>query len=133
MKIKLCNNCKILKPINEFYIDKDKSDGHTTNCRECKIKYWNKYYKKHKYKHLNACWDRLKKLRKTKKGHKQLKAGQDFRNAIQAGKIKKINNCSFCGKSPAEGHHKDYNKPFDVVWVCSRCHKVLHQKSNRRI
>lgn len=36
--------------------------------------------------------------------------------------------CSRCGLSDRriEAHHPDYSKPFEVVWLCSRCHGAEH-------
>ena len=32
-----------------------------------------------------------------------------------------------CGRSTQlEAHHKDYNKPLDVDWICKNCHENRH-------
>ena len=58
------------------------------------------------------------------------KARWMLRQAVRNGKIMKPNSCSKCGAEPKriEGHHEDYSKPFDVVWLCVDCHKSLHGK-----
>jgi hypothetical protein len=39
--------------------------------------------------------------------------------------------CSFCGSTKyLIRHHKDYNKPLDIITLCSSCHKKLHQNGN---
>ena len=38
MNIKLCNKCKEVKNVSEFYADKSKRDGLHTNCKVCKQK-----------------------------------------------------------------------------------------------
>lgn len=43
--------------------------------------------------------------------------------AINSGKIERPNICSQCSKEcKPDGHHKDYNKPLEVVWLCRACH-----------
>lgn len=37
-------------------------------------------------------------------------------------------NCSDCGKNgKVDGHHNDYSKPFDVIWLCRQCHANIHR------
>lgn len=39
-------------------------------------------------------------------------------------------NCSKCGKPhpKVHGHHSDYSKPLDVIWLCPSCHMKLHRE-----
>jgi len=54
--------------------------------------------------------------------------------AINNGKLVKPKKCSKCGKcGTIEGHHPNYNKPLEVIWLCRNCHRELHQLMNRRI
>jgi len=47
--------------------------------------------------------------------------------AISSGKLVRPDVCSRCGKAGRiEGHHEDYSKPLEVVWLCARCHKARH-------
>lgn len=55
-------------------------------------------------------------------------AGYMMRNAIIAGKIKKL-SCEKCGNEKSQGHHKDYFKPLEVIWLCTLCHKQEHMKN----
>jgi hypothetical protein len=36
--------------------------------------------------------------------------------------------CEKCGKSPAHGHHEDYSKPIEVVWLCPFHHVKRHEE-----
>ncbi len=42
----------------------------------------------------------------------------------------KPKNCEMCERETRlNGHHKDYNKPFDVIWVCGSCHRKIHSSN----
>lgn len=47
-------------------------------------------------------------------------------NAIKKREIIRL-PCEFCGEEKSEGHHNDYNRPLEVIWVCRKCHCKLHK------
>ena len=57
------------------------------------------------------------------------KANELLNEAIRRNKIERPAECSMCKKKCIpQGHHFDYTKPLDVVWLCVRCHSALHKK-----
>lgn len=52
--------------------------------------------------------------------------------ALRVGELEKPSNCSGCGRNEydvfIEGHHPDYSKPLEVVWLCKECHLSEHRK-----
>lgn len=65
----------------------------------------------------------------------KIKAQNDLNNAIRSGEIVRPKNCSECGKEgdthkhfTIHGHHADYSKPLEVVWLCRPCHVDEHRK-----
>ncbi len=53
---------------------------------------------------------------------------RQLREAVYAGRINKPAECSSCGTGGRlDGHHRDYDKPFDVVWLCRQCHANAHR------
>lgn len=107
-----------------------------------------------KYSRLNEPWktDKKKKylkewknsesgklyLKERQKYHKKRyeiisKAGQKLQDAIRSGKIIRPDKCSLCSNSgKIEGHHNDYSKPLEVVWLCKQCHMMLHKSLKER-
>ncbi len=88
----------------------------------------------------------------------RLHARYVLRGAVRYGRITRPKICESCGKKPKRGddgrsgieahHHKGYDKPLDVRWLCIPCHKradpiltigerngraLLTEKSVRRI
>jgi ribosomal protein S27AE len=55
----------------------------------------------------------------------QVKARWLVHEAIASGRLIR-QFCQRCGGQPAEGHHHDYSKPLDVVWLCGACHRREH-------
>jgi len=47
--------------------------------------------------------------------------------AVKEGRLIRPDKCSNCGVSCKPiGHHPDYDKPLEVVWLCVKCHRILH-------
>lgn len=47
--------------------------------------------------------------------------------AVQSGQIVRPDHCEDCGLvCTPHGHHENYEKHFEVIWVCPQCHKRRH-------
>jgi hypothetical protein len=151
-----CFDCGISKSIEEYYYEYSKR-GHTRLCKDCikqrrkgytvypltesgKIKHALKQreyveknitivrerQKQEYYKHQEERIERVRQYR-IDNPDKEYAHGC-IRNALKFGKIKRPSICSKCGKEckPA-GHHPDYSKPLEVVWLCRKCHSLHHR------
>lgn len=109
------------------------ADGHLRYCKECcrkrdKERYWTSRESRLEYEKKRAkTLERKEKQRGYGKKHNLLnpekyKARQKLQNAVRDGRVKR-EPCMFCGKTKVQAHHKDYSKPFDVIWVCFQCHR----------
>ena len=69
------------------------------------------------------------KNRWTEKNKKKRWVAYAVNNAVRDGVLKKPSECSSCGKTNCriEGHHSDYDRPLDVQWLCSACHRAWHK------
>jgi hypothetical protein len=57
------------------------------------------------------------------------KARKAVANAVHRGRLRKPSHCENCQKPCLpEAHHSDYKKPFEVSWVCKKCHHEIHDK-----
>lgn len=52
--------------------------------------------------------------------------------AVKLGRLIKPKLCQDCGAQAKiiYGHHEDYSKQLDVVWLCAICHKKAHMKAD---
>lgn len=65
------------------------------------------------------------------KNQKKVIAERLLNAAIKKGHIARPETCSICGKQcKPDGHHSNYDLPYDVVWVCRGCHKQLHNDNS---
>jgi len=46
-------------------------------------------------------------------------------DAVRDGTIKR-QPCRVCDNPYVQAHHEDYSRPLDVIWLCHRCHRLLH-------
>ena len=142
MLTKKCGKCGILKPASEF--GNHKRDGLRPWCKPCCREYATEYRKTEYYKEDYKRWQReylkrpevRERIREYKKEYIQRPdvkvkrtAHLSLLYAIRAGKVSR-EPCAECGKEQAEGHHGDYSKPLEVLWLCFPCHRNLHAQLN---
>lgn len=49
--------------------------------------------------------------------------------AVRTGVLHKPSECSRCGTGGRIiGHHDDYSKPLEVLWLCGMCHAARHRE-----
>lgn len=135
---KICFKCGIKKPLSEFYKHPEMKDGHLNKCKECTKKDTKENRLKNheyycEYDMMRGNLPHRKKLRrkttvKYRAIHPERMAIYDaVAHAIKKGVLVKPNRCQKCGSDKRiEGHHKDYSKPLEVEWLCSRCHRIEH-------
>lgn len=153
--MKVCKKCGIEKPIEDFYVHSRMGDGHLSFCKDCvrdrvhkhrqeNLERIRKYDRnrpnskeriKKEYTTIQNDKERYKKyLEQKKKWNKENRykkyAHNKVKKAINKGLLIKSDICQICGKTNCEiqGHHHDYSKPLDVIWVCTECHGKLHRK-----
>ena len=129
---KHCKKCDRTLPVECFCRDKGSRDGRFYCCRECdsvgkseKCKAFRLKQSK-QYKDDDAARKEAYRLRNSEKGHAKNLLGA----AVRRGRIQKPAACEHCGKQKRiHGHHEDYSKPLDVLWLCSSCHIRHHKRA----
>lgn len=147
MKTKKCCKCGSIKPISEFHKNRSRKDGHCYQCKVCVKKRQQRYYDKNRNhikerqrvydkenrEALRERWNNETEKRKERFPLK-ISARNKVQSAVLLGKITKPEACEICGETPdypLHGHHEDYSKPLEVIWLCSPCHRDLHRERNR--
>lgn len=124
MESKVCPSCKIEKPLaTGFYKLASLPDGVSTHCMVCKRAKTREFDRSEKGKERI----RRRDAKARKVNPHKLRAGLKVREAVRTGKLVKPDSCPNCGSPERlEGHHEDYSKPLDVIWLCNICHKGKH-------
>ena len=134
--MKHCNTCSTDKPKNEFHTRKASKDGLSPKCRSRwppyddtrlkdpkRIKMREEYARTEKgIERGNSC-----KYAWSEKNQKKKKASTAVGNAVRDGKMAK-KPCEICGATyRIHAHHDDYDKVYDVRWLCSEHHREWHK------
>ena len=91
------------------------------------------YFRKRRREGKTRISDR-KSARKNRLTHPvQYQSRLKLSRAIASGFIKKPSKCSVCHKKNKRihGHHEDYSKPLDVIWMCPWCHSQHHRMQRK--
>ena len=135
---KECFKCKTIKSITEFYKHSMMADGHLNKCKTCA--------KEDVEKHRKQNLERIREYDRTRgklphriqlaaevtkawraEDTRRQKAHTAVAKAIRSGVLTR-EPCVRCGATKSEGHHEDYDKPLDVMWLCTPCHKQRHKE-----
>jgi hypothetical protein len=139
---KKCIKCGEVKDIGSFYKHRQMRDGHLNVCIPCKQQYQrdrSRSIEGRLYDHYRnqakkrKKWLRQQQIIRRKKNPEKYRCSYLFHNALRGRRIFKPEKCSICGNTKEiQGHHPDYNKPFDVIWLCSECHRKQHKQYERK-
>lgn len=149
-----CSTCKQRLEAENFYNNRSRPNGLHTECKPCALSRSFQYrnsergklitkiyeqsehgkivHKRAKKKYLQTEKGKMSMIRDTQKAKEKYPekfvARKAVYGAIRSGKLKKRNSCEICHNGPTQGHHEDYAKPLDIIWLCSRCHTTLHKQ-----
>lgn len=102
----LCSNCLNIKSIDNFQTHE--SGYVSTVCYQCYRANNNHYRTKHREKYPNR------------------ELGRSALSQAVSRKIIKKGPCAICGKKThIEGHHPDYDKPYEIIWICRPHHRMI--------
>lgn len=135
---RVCSKCHIEKSLEAFARRRDGHRSLRPYCRVCNNKErWQRRQIPDRLE-LERERARLRGYRRDYSGRlshgprdpEHDRARAKLNDAIKAGKIIRPTVCSECGQGVKriEAHHHDYSRPFDVEWLCSRCHGKRHRK-----
>jgi len=133
--MKRCNKCLEEKPLSAFTPNKSKPDGRIYTCRICLNAIRRGYQKLDHVQRRRQNWRQTPtgKASNLKSRYKYMdkfpektRAHNVVRLALKTKKILKT-PCVICGNKKTEGHHEDYSKPFDVIWLCRNHHREVHR------
>lgn len=137
MKYKRCFKCETEKPLLEFYKHHRMADGHLNKCKECARRDSSENYvsnidKYKEYERVRAA-SPYRKAQMSEWNKRYIAQNPEKRaavnavnNAIRDGRIVKT-PCVCCGSTKVHGHHEDYSKQLDVIWLCPSCHNWWHK------
>lgn len=126
---KACRRCGIAKPPSAFYAHPTSQDRRFSRCIECTRALCVARYQRDPA--------RVKAIvRADHERHPTHRtARQQLNAAVSRGRLTKPADCEDCGRAfPSRlihGHHEDYARPLDVVWLCATCHGQRHRLEAR--
>jgi hypothetical protein len=138
MDYQACISCNKTQSLESYYKHSGMANGHLSKCKECckrdnrlnrekNLKRYRMYDRKRFHENKERREYSYKKSREHRiKFPKKNKARQAVSNAIRDKRLTR-KPCQICGSMQVEAHHEDYNKPLDVIWLCSGHHGDLHR------
>lgn len=114
-----CSRCGEEKPVDEFR-RAHRGERHY-QCRACMAE-----WKRERSPDVKRRDRELYRVRHPEKH----RAHRAVRKAVARGTLVRPDACVRCGAvGPVHAHHEDYERRFDVEWLCLRCHADQHAQA----
>lgn len=141
-----CKSCERELSANDFYASNQSKCKECVKARVCenraaKADYY-RAYDARRYKEDPRVKERHERYKRTDAGKAAFRRANEkykaenpekcaaryaVNNAIRDGRLERGSECYFCAATEGlHGHHEDYSKPLEVVWLCTSCHSKLH-------
>ena len=140
-ELKRCFKCERWLPVDDFYQHPQMGDGRLGKCKDCT----KRDVTKHRADNAERIreYDRNRSREPERARHlaerskrwatmnpERRRAGTMVGNAVRDGRLIR-GRCEVCGSSKSQGHHRDYTKPLEVMWLCAIHHSEWHAKYGR--
>ena len=148
---KTCRGCLEEQPLSSFYRHAKMADGHLNYCKTC-VKHRVSVHGKTPDARLQERERKRGDPRRSERNKARYRSDPEYRaslrawadrhradptkraatyatsNAIRDGKLLRPSACESCRcNCRPEAHHEDYSRPLHVVWLCTSCHRRVHQ------
>lgn len=120
--MRVCSECGVSKEDSMFYASKGRIER---RCKSCRMSYFLSPERRERKRELDSNYRR--KIRGTPTYRRKASAHDKVAYAIRVGKIRR-EPCRECGRVDSKGHHPDYAKPLEVIWLCPVHHAAAHQQ-----
>lgn len=150
--LKTCTKCKVEKSFDQFYRRPGRPCGFMSRCKTCmqdagkarmkkpeardKDNKTRRAYYARKGRFAQAAYLQTEPARAMHRKHAEAYKNMNpekklahakVRWAIKSGNLERL-PCEVCGNPRSQGHHDDYSKPIEVVWLCQRHHIERHKQ-----
>lgn len=119
MTSKKCIDCKI-----EYQLSERDLKRYEHQCPECRKKYYRKYCFEWRER-VKARGEINHKWAANPQNKQKIKVYNKTRLLYRKGQII-YSPCVTCGNKDTQKHHPDYSRADLVIWLCSRCHWMIH-------
>jgi hypothetical protein len=122
-----CTDCKIVKPIDDFYRDRSSKAGRSYSCKQCAMEYQRKYNRENRQKVTDASREKRRRIKETL-------VGESGGKCVACGYNRYIGNLHFHHRDPSKkefhvsstGINKARREASKCILICSNCHGEFH-------
>lgn len=144
--LKKCRKCRVVKPLADFYPQRDMKDGYRHNCKTCHANQHKDWYLRNRTDEIERVrkWqqsnpekvnashrrrrerDPEKERRRNRAGHLRRKYGLT-QSLFEALVLAQLGKCAVCGRLTAPDLHVDHDHRTKKVrgLLCGKCNKAI--------